>query len=260
VCMVSSSILLYSSPTNINVLLHNVFNNSSSIQDETLDYLCSNNTNLVCNTRKSSKVLGTLKLTRHNIPYEFKYRQPDNSTGKCQSKPELGAWVDTCMLRTIEGWCKMLVPPPTDCVTTFLGPLNDEVAAFNNSRWTKTNQDHYHVLGLTRDASMLEIDLAFRSLMIEKEGNVVPFAPFYGNLSDPNYYWDDIANDRFRISQAYKDLHDPEQREFWDQVRLFIHRNFSTLLLNFVCILSPVSGYLAELCVAGEPRMEGCKF
>ena len=40
----------------------------------------------------------------------------------------------------------------------------------------------------------------------------------FGNMTAVDDYWDWTALRRGRVQAAYKDLHDPVEREFWDQV------------------------------------------
>jgi hypothetical protein len=216
---------------------------SSPIQDDTLEFICSSFTGLKCNTLKASKVIGELKLTQHNIPYHFKYRKPDNSTGilptyrvklrnivticllfypflsfigACVPRLDLGENYDQCMVNKVEEWCTMLVPVPNNCVATFLAPLAQELFTFEKKRWKKNPQDHYHVLDLTRDATMSEVEAAYRRLAREFKGSVSPYDHFGGNVTE-EHYWDPIAAKRYRVVDAYKDLSSHEDREFWDQ-------------------------------------------
>ncbi len=71
------------------------------------------------------------------------------------------------------------------------------------------------MLNLRRDASQREIEAAYRSLNPQFLGTNVPYAP--RNMSRPDDYWDDTSIRRHRVADAFKDLSDLEEREFWDQ-------------------------------------------
>ncbi|KAJ0401507.1 hypothetical protein P43SY_009367 [Pythium insidiosum] len=171
---------------------HDLFQ-TAPLNTSLLEVVC-NSTRVTCARQRPRRILFSMTATYGGVSHTLQYVQPE-SDWICEAHPHGGQRCVHYVEVLSRDFCETHMEDWAGCEARILEALRSQLEAYEERMWR--GKDLYAKLGLVKDASKEEIDMAYNRLVKR-----------FNNETEPYKYE--------KLQEAYRTLSDPEEKYYYD--------------------------------------------